>query len=446
MSRRLRRSSRWWWERPRSSSPSRSRSSGSRAAWSSLALRRGRRRGAPGTARCGGRGARARRRPSPGWSLAGRVALLSSRGGRSRPRSSSGSCCSLAPARGAIAVHVRPPGAAPPSHAVLFFNPKSGGGKAERFKLADEARARGIEPIELTPGDDLETLVARPSTAAPTRWRWPAATARRRSSRRSPPSTTCPTRASRPARATTSRSTSASTATTSSAPSTRSSTAASGASTSPRSTAACSSTTSRSVVYAEAVQREDYRDAKLRTLLDTVPDALGPDGDGSTCAGPGRAARAPAGAVVLVSNNRYRLGRGSSARARARGSTRACSASTVVGGALRAAARTSARRLQRAAARVVGADVRGRRATGPVPAGIDGEALRARPAAELSASGPACCACASRAQHPGASPSARGPRGPVGGCARAGAHRVRPDHPSVTSRRGAARVSMQGET
>ena len=26
---------------------------------------------------------------------------------------------------------------------------KSGGGKAERFKLADEARARGIEPIEL---------------------------------------------------------------------------------------------------------------------------------------------------------------------------------------------------------------------------------------------------------------------------------------------------------
>ena len=32
---------------------------------------------------------------------------------------------------------------------MLFYNPKSGGGKAERFALADEARARGIEPIEL---------------------------------------------------------------------------------------------------------------------------------------------------------------------------------------------------------------------------------------------------------------------------------------------------------
>ena len=34
-------------------------------------------------------------------------------------------------------------------------------------------------------------------------------------------------------------------------------------------------------VYAEAVQRSEYRDAKLRTLLDTVPDALGPEGRGS---------------------------------------------------------------------------------------------------------------------------------------------------------------------
>ncbi len=47
----------------------------------------------------------------------------------------------------------------PRSDPVLFFNPRSGGGKAERFSLADEARARGIEPIELKPGDDLETLV-----------------------------------------------------------------------------------------------------------------------------------------------------------------------------------------------------------------------------------------------------------------------------------------------
>ena len=44
---------------------------------------------------------------------------------------------------------------------VLFYNPRSGGGKAERFALAKEARDRGIEPIELKAGDDLEVLVRR---------------------------------------------------------------------------------------------------------------------------------------------------------------------------------------------------------------------------------------------------------------------------------------------
>ena len=42
---------------------------------------------------------------------------------------------------------------------VLFLNPKSGGGKAERFSVAAEARARGMQPIELGRGDDLERLV-----------------------------------------------------------------------------------------------------------------------------------------------------------------------------------------------------------------------------------------------------------------------------------------------
>ncbi len=48
--------------------------------------------------------------------------------------------------------------AAAPQHPVLIFNPKSGGGKAEKFKLADEAKARGIEAIELGPGQDLEKI------------------------------------------------------------------------------------------------------------------------------------------------------------------------------------------------------------------------------------------------------------------------------------------------
>ncbi len=42
--------------------------------------------------------------------------------------------------------------------AVLIINLKSGGGKAERFDLAAEARRRGVEPIVLQPGDDLLKL------------------------------------------------------------------------------------------------------------------------------------------------------------------------------------------------------------------------------------------------------------------------------------------------
>jgi diacylglycerol kinase family enzyme len=41
---------------------------------------------------------------------------------------------------------------------VLIMNPRSGGGKAERFKLADECRRRGIRPVLLSPGDDLRQL------------------------------------------------------------------------------------------------------------------------------------------------------------------------------------------------------------------------------------------------------------------------------------------------
>ena len=72
---------------------------------------------------------------------------------------SPGVLVTLAAARATLDVHVDLPGAAAPEHAVLFYNPRSGGGKAERFKLADEARARGIEPIELGPPWDLEALV-----------------------------------------------------------------------------------------------------------------------------------------------------------------------------------------------------------------------------------------------------------------------------------------------
>jgi diacylglycerol kinase family enzyme len=46
----------------------------------------------------------------------------------------------------------------PAARPVLLMNPKSGGGKVERFGLVEEARRRGVEPIVLAPGDDLLRL------------------------------------------------------------------------------------------------------------------------------------------------------------------------------------------------------------------------------------------------------------------------------------------------
>jgi diacylglycerol kinase family enzyme len=48
--------------------------------------------------------------------------------------------------------------AARPRHPVLLMNPRSGGGKVAKFALEQEARRRGIEPVLLGPGDDLEVL------------------------------------------------------------------------------------------------------------------------------------------------------------------------------------------------------------------------------------------------------------------------------------------------
>jgi diacylglycerol kinase family enzyme len=59
-------------------------------------------------------------------------------------------------AAGGVGGAVVPVGAA--GSAVLIVNLKSGGGKAERFDLAAQARRRGIEPIVLGPGDDLLEL------------------------------------------------------------------------------------------------------------------------------------------------------------------------------------------------------------------------------------------------------------------------------------------------
>src|SRR3954470_948475 len=57
-------------------------------------------------------------------------------------------------------------------------------------------------------------------------------------------------------------------------------------------------------VYGEIVQSDEYRDAKVRTTVDRLPDLLGPDGDAPElrCTGPDGKPRANR-QLVLVSNN-----------------------------------------------------------------------------------------------------------------------------------------------
>ena len=158
-------------------------------------------------------------------------------------------------------------------------------------------------------------------------------------------------------------------------------------------------------LYAEAVQREGYRDAKMRTMLDTVPDVLGPDGGTLDLrwTRSGRA-RAPLGRRVLVSNNRYRLGRavGSGTRPRIDDG--------LLGDHRRRAATGAAGegRVQRPWREWSAPDFEVD-ADQPVPAGIDGEALCSIRRCG-SRSGPGSCACGSRAA-PRRSPSAMAPEG-----------------------------------
>jgi diacylglycerol kinase family enzyme len=53
----------------------------------------------------------------------------------------------------------------PPRRPVLFINPRSGDGKAARAGLADQARARGIEAVVLEAGQDLAALAGEVAAA-----------------------------------------------------------------------------------------------------------------------------------------------------------------------------------------------------------------------------------------------------------------------------------------
>ncbi len=145
-------------------------------------------------------------------------------------------------------------------------------------------------------------------------------------------------------------------------------------------------------VYAEAVQRESYRGAKASTLLDTIPDAFGRGADGPALrwsrpdGSPG-----PAAAVLLVSNNPYRLGTvvGSGTRP---GMDDATLGIVAVGAGL---TRWEAPEF------VVDSD-------GPVPIGVDGEGLVMDPPLVFR-SRPAALRVRIARQHPGASPSSDAP-------------------------------------
>jgi diacylglycerol kinase family enzyme len=290
---------------------------------------------------------------------------------------------------------------------VLFFNPRSGGGKAERFALADEARARGIDPIELSAGDDLETLVREAvqrgaDGLAMAGGDGSQAIVAAIAAREGLPYACIPAGT--------------------------------------RNHFALDLGVDRDDVvgaldafvdggerrvdlaevngrvfvnnvslglYAAAVQRAGYRDAKIRTLLDTVPDVLGPDGGelGLRWTGPGGHSHV-AGAAVLVSNNRYRLGRavGSGTRPHIDDGLLGI---TVLGAAAPGA---NGRRLLQRPWREWSAPEFQVDADRPVPAGIDGEAAVLAPPLRFSIR-PGVLRVRVARKHPGASPSARAPEG-----------------------------------
>jgi diacylglycerol kinase family enzyme len=317
----------------------------------------------------------------------------------------------VAASRRAFAVRVPLPGAPDPARPVLFFNPKSGGGKAEKLELAEKARARGIEPIELTPGADLAELVCdaveRGADAlAMAGGDGSQAIVAAVAAERDLPYACIPAGT--------------------------------------RNHFALDLGVDRNDVvgaldafvaggerrvdlaevngrvfvnnvslglYAEAVQREGYREQKLRTIIDTLPDVLGPEGEPLDLrwTGPG-GHRHSSGAAILVSNNRYRLGRAIDSGTRPRIDDGLLGVTVASGPAGRGGRQRLPQRPWRAWSTPefeVDADH-------PLAAGIDGEAVRMDPPLRFRIKPGVLRVRIARA-HPGASPSAAIPESPAEG-------------------------------
>jgi len=335
------------------------------------------------------------------------IGLIFSRDGVLSVLVAGGALLTLTAAHAAFRVRVALPRGPRPRRAVLFYNPRSGGGKAERFALASEARARGIEPVELAPGADLEELVrdavSRGADAlAMAGGDGSQAIVAAIAAEHALPYACVPA-------------------------GTRNHFALDlgvdrddvvGA------LEALVDGGQRTVdlaevngrvfvnnvslgVYAEAVGRPEYRNAKLRTMLDTIPDVIGPDSreqplrftasDGEQC---------ESRATVLVSNNRYRLGGllGSGTRPRLDDGL----LGIVV---MEAPSDARARRLRRARPwREWAAPSFTVQAEERVPAGIDGETAELDPPLCFRTRPSVLTVLIARA-HPGASPSAIEPEG-----------------------------------
>src|SRR4051812_44037024 len=302
-------------------------------------------------------------------------------------------------ARLAFDPHVVLSRALPPQRAVLFINPRSGDGKAARFRLAAEARERGIEPVELGPDGDLESL----ARAAVRDGADGIAMAGGDGSQAVVASIAAEVGlpyACIPA-------------------GTRNHFAldlgvdrddvvgALDALVDGRERVVDLGEINGRVfvnnvslgLYAEAVQQDRYRGAKIRTLLDTIPALMGPEGNPLDLRWTGPQGDAHAtGTVILVSNNTYRLGRalGSGTRPRIDDGR--------LGIAVLAAGGDGGRhRWQQWSAPTfeVGSDE-------PVPIGMDGEKLLVDPPLRFGIR-PRALRVRIAPAHPGASPSAAEP-------------------------------------
>jgi diacylglycerol kinase family enzyme len=156
-------------------------------------------------------------------------------------------------------------------------------------------------------------------------------------------------------------------------------------------------------VYAEAVSQEQYRESKLRTLLDTLAGTLGPEGKANELRwtdheGQGQSSTA----LILVSNNVYLLGPtlGSGTRPRL---------DAGVLGVVDFLPPMTGNAVEPARWRQLEIDEVEVAADGPIPVGIDGESLTMEPPLRFRVR-PRALRVRISHTHPGGSPSAEVPK------------------------------------